>query len=382
MSSFQIPEELSSHRNRNYSHGKLSTHITRNHGHGHGHGHVERGIFRATKELCRFVMTTIVVANATKCTASAASIITNYHKTAAARSSRKSADMNEINNMNMNMNNKSRARARSDMNLWHFRTFSTCGAGTDSSLFGDSATSSAIARRGGSSKTRKGLKVVKQTSLKKKKYTSKRNREDANLVEDPFNDPTYQPSIEELRAQLGPIGRLVANSVEVGVTTAGSYMSGGLFGYLIGGVSGVPALFKNSAETATSTATQNASANARGGLSEIQRRVGSWNSHAFARGKSWGEVSASFSGFHALTRAARGGVEDRWNGIVGSAFAGAYLSRKGGPQAMLQGAYSYAGFTYVLDVVFAKGAGKKGGDMDDIDGEFAFTDTPVDDRGY
>lgn len=375
MSSFQIPEELNSHRNRNYSHGKLSTHITRN--------HHERGIFRATKELCRFVMTTIVVANATKCTASAASIITNYHKTAAARSSRKSADFGDsnINNMNIDtsMKHKSRARARSDMNLWHFRTFSTCGAGSDSSLFGDSATSSAIARRGGSSKTRKGLKVVKQTSLKKKKYTS---NDDANLVEDPFNDPTYQPSIEELRAQLGPIGRLVANSVEVGVTTAGSYMSGGLFGYLIGGATGVPGLFKNSAETATTSATQNASANARGGLSEIQRRVGSWNSHAFARGKSWGEVSASFSGFHALTRAARGGVEDRWNGIVGSAFAGAYLSRKGGPQAMLQGAYSYAGFTYVLDVVFAKGAGKKGGDMDDIDGEFAFTDTPVDDRGY
>lgn len=374
MSSFVIPEETNSHRN--CSHGKLSTHTN------HHHGHVERGIFRATKELCRFVMTTIVVANATKCTASAASIITNYHKAAAARSSRKSADFGD-NNMNMNMDNMPTKpkRAQSDMNLWHFRTFSTCGAGSGSSLFDDSATSSAIARRGGSSKTRKGLKQVKQTSLKKNKYTST-NNDDDNLVDDPFDDPTYQPSMEELRAQLGPIGRLVANSVEVGVTTAGSYMSGGLFGYLIGGATGVPSLFKKSTESATQNFNSNVNAGGLSNLREIQRRVGSWNSHAFARGKSWGEVSASFSGFHALTRAARGGVEDRWNGIVGSAFAGAYLSRKGGPQAMLQGAYSYAGFTYILDVVFAKGAGKNGGGMDDIDGEFAFTDTPVDDRGY
>ncbi len=47
---------------------------------------------------------------------------------------------------------------------------------------------------------------------------------------------------------------------------------------------------------------------------------------------------------------------------------------------MIQGAYTYAGFTYVLDFVFASGSrGGKG------DGEFDFTDTPIplaEERGY
>ncbi len=52
----------------------------------------------------------------------------------------------------------------------------------------------------------------------------------------------------------------------------------------------------------------------------------------------------------------------------------------GGPQAMIQGAYTYAGFTYFIDFIFASGSrGGKG------DGEFDFTDRPVplaEERGY
>ena len=65
------------------------------------------------------------------------------------------------------------------------------------------------------------------------------------------------------------------------------------------------------------------------GMKEIQRRIGDWNSKAVIQGKSWGALSASFSGFHALVRVCRGGVEDRWNSIIGSAATGAYLSRHG-----------------------------------------------------
>jgi len=43
---------------------------------------------------------------------------------------------------------------------------------------------------------------------------------------------------------------------------------------------------------------------------------------------------------------------------------------------MLQGASSYAGFTYILDNLFAA-PNKKGKDR-----EFDFTDAPVEDRGY
>lgn len=322
----------------------------------------ERGIFRAAKELCRFVMTTIVVANATKCTASAASIITNYHKTAASRNGRRSVD-------SINLPVKTQGKA-DNLNLWHFRTFSTCSASPFDS-------DPVMIRRGGDAyptRRSKDLAVAASSRQVRRKYI---DENEDNLVDDPFEDGEYQPTLEEMRAQLGPVGLMVANAVEVGVTTAGSFMSGGIFGYLIGGVTGVPGLFRN---PNAGTSVPPPDGISRNGIKDVQRRIGSWNSQALAQGKSWGQLSASFSGFHALTRVARGGVEDRWNGILGSALTGAYLSRKGGPQAMIQGAYTYAGFTYVLDFVFASGSrGGKG------DGEFDFTDTPLplaEERGY
>lgn len=45
---------------------------------------------------------------------------------------------------------------------------------------------------------------------------------------------------------------------------------------------------------------------------------------------------------------------------------------------MLQGASTYATFTYILDTVFGTtGQSKRG-----ITNDFDFTDTPIDDRGY
>jgi len=186
--------------------------------------------------------------------------------------------------------------------------------------------------------------------------------------ENSLDDPQYEPTIAEMRTRLGPIGLLVANSVEVGIATAGSYMSGGLFGYIIGGAMGVPFLFKKSSEEQLGQNT----------LKEIQSRIGNWNSKAFTQGKSWASLSASFSGFHALTRVCRGGVEDRWNSIIGSACAGAYLSRQAGPQAMLQAATTYASFTYVIDIVFGSERKPNTG----LNKEFDFTDTPIEERGY
>ncbi len=141
-----------------------------------------------------------------------------------------------------------------------------------------------------------------------------------NDIADDARPPQHEPTIAEMRARLGPIGLLVANSVEVGIATASSYMSGGIFGYMIGAAMGVPSLFKESSEKANANLSQ---------FNKIQGRIGNWNQKAFAQGKSWATLSASFSGFHALTRVCRGGVEDRWNSIIGSACAGAYLSRQG-----------------------------------------------------
>ena len=88
----------------------------------------------------------------------------------------------------------------------------------------------------------------------------------------------------------------------------------------------VPSLFKSS-EVGKDITMQQSSLN--NSLREMQRRIGAMNSKATGQAKSWSQLSAAFSGFHALTRVCRGGVEDKWNGIVGSAFTGAYLNRQG-----------------------------------------------------
>ena len=129
------------------------------------------------------------------------------------------------------------------------------------------------------------------------------------------------PSMEEIRASLGPIGRTVAGGVEVGIVTAGSYISGGVFGYGIGGFFGIKNLFIKSTSTDQSIR--------RGVGDEIKRRIGDWNGNAVKQAGQWAKISASFSGFHALSRVVRGGKEDKWNGICGSFATGAFMNRKG-----------------------------------------------------
>lgn len=332
-------------------------------------GSSERGIFRAAKELCRFVMTTIVVANATKCTASAASIIKNYHKTTS-RNSRKGAENNLLPTKNNGDN----------LNLWHFRTFSTCSVSLDSPF--DSDLDNAVMTRGGRRSraflSRKDKTVVSSTKTngRQEENNTKNNHQD-NYLDNPFLDNSDDElSVLEMRAKLGPVGLLVANAVDVGVTTAGSYISGGLLGYVFAGALGVPILFKNS-NIGHSLGRPLHGLPQYNGLKEVQKRIGNWNSNALQTGNSWGRCGASFSGFHALTRVMRGGVEDRWNEILGSAATGAYLSRQGGPQAMLQGASTYAGFAYALDTLFGHGKNKS-----KIGSEFDFTDLSMESRGY
>ena len=187
-------------------------------------------------------------------------------------------------------------------------------------------------------------------------------------------------TLEEMRARLGPVGKTVAGAVEVGMVTAGSYLSGGILGYIGGGLFGLGALARPSdyqppppptlpGQQTPQTPPTRPKPTGFGG--EFRGRMGNVNAKAVASAKSWAQLSAAFSGFHALTRVVRGGREDRWNGIVGSAFTGAYLNRQGGPQAMLQGATTYASFTYMLDVFF----GTKGGSNKDgvfIDDQFQY----------
>jgi len=189
-------------------------------------------------------------------------------------------------------------------------------------------------------------------------------------------------SLEEMRARLGPVGKTVAGAVEVGMVTAGSYLSGGVLGYIGGGLFGLGALTRPSdyqpppppnlpGQQPPLTPPMRPKPTGFGG--EFRGRMGNVNVKAVASAKSWSQLSAAFSGFHALTRVVRGGREDRWNGIVGSACTGAFLNRQAGPQAMAQGAMTYASFTYMLDVFFGtKGGSGRNGDGTFIDDQFQY----------
>lgn len=164
-----------------------------------------------------------------------------------------------------------------------------------------------------------------------------------------------EPTLEELRAQLGPIGSFVSDTIELTVTTLGSYISGGCLGYVGGGVMGVPStLFGKNV----------------GGFTQ---RLSALNSKAFVSCKSWAVLSAAFSGFNKLVRLCRGGIDDNWNAVFGSALTGAFLNRAGGPQAMLQGGATYAGFTYFADKFFASPSSGQGQQSR----ELMYTDVPI-----
>eukprot|EP00970_Alexandrium_tamarense_P008382 scaffold1593_cov193-Alexandrium_tamarense.AAC.83 len=119
-----------------------------------------------------------------------------------------------------------------------------------------------------------------------------------------------EPTLEELRAKLGPIAIFVSNTIELTVTTLGSYISGGLLGYIGGGALSIP----NTLFDKTIT----------GGFGA---RLGALHSKAWGTSKNWGMLSAAFSGFHNFVRLCRGGVEDGWNAVWGSGLTGAFLNR-------------------------------------------------------
>mmetsp|Transcript_21999 Transcript_21999/g.32686 ORF Transcript_21999/g.32686 Transcript_21999/m.32686 type:complete len:364 (-) Transcript_21999:294-1385(-) len=170
---------------------------------------------------------------------------------------------------------------------------------------------------------------ARKTSTTKQKwnlYAAAARTKKATIEEVPSpkiaQEKNNEPSLAEMREQLGPIGRAIAGAVEVGVVTGGSYLSGGILGYLLGGVMGTPTLLKSSSAAASETIKNSLG-------EEVKGRLGTWHFKAATQAKSWAQLSAAFSGFHALTRNLRGGKEDKWNSVFGSAATGAYLSRKG-----------------------------------------------------
>ncbi len=112
-------------------------------------------------------------------------------------------------------------------------------------------------------------------------------------------------------------------------------------------------------------------------------RLAALHSKAIVSCKSWAVLSASFSGFNNFVRLCRGEDNDNgdnWNAVLGSAMTGAFLNRKGGMQAMIQGGATYAAFTYFLDKFFASpGHGGARHQSQRRSSELMFTDIEIDD---
>jgi len=135
-------------------------------------------------------------------------------------------------------------------------------------------------------------------------------------VKDPFQDPT---SSVEIYSQLGPVGKLVAGSVEVAVSTVMEYITGFMGGYILGSITDVPRFAFKQVDP-----NQNLPF-----FQELTKRYGRMHVKSFRWAKSWGGISAAFGGFRVATRVIRGGKEDEWNTVFSSAAAGAFFARNG-----------------------------------------------------
>jgi len=95
----------------------------------------------------------------------------------------------------------------------------------------------------------------------------------------PHDEQGNEPSLEELRSQLGPIGLLVSSGIELSVITLQSYVSGGILGYIGGSVMNVPSTIFGKE------------------MGSIASRFGTLHGKAVASFKSWATLSAGKCAF-------------------------------------------------------------------------------------
>jgi hypothetical protein len=118
--------------------------------------------------------------------------------------------------------------------------------------------------------------------------------------------------------ELGPVGKVVAGTVEIAMSTLMEFVSGLMGGYALGIVTGIPAFL---------TKTDPAAAAAFG--AQLGARTLRMHGKAGRWGRQWGSVSAAFGGFRVTTKVLRGGKEDEWSTVFSSMAAGAYFARQG-----------------------------------------------------
>ncbi|GMH97278.1 hypothetical protein TrVE_jg6343 [Triparma verrucosa] len=141
------------------------------------------------------------------------------------------------------------------------------------------------------------------------------------------------PDYQAMRANLSPLGKVIAGSCEVGVTTGMSYVSSGMLGYFGMGVWQLKSIGEL-------------------GMKGIHAK-------AVTSGKSWGELGAYFSGFGCAAKVIRGGKEDKWNQVLASFAAGVCLSKGTPPMVKLKSGATYAAFSYAIDSFAGGGGGER-----------------------
>jgi len=172
-----------------------------------------------------------------------------------------------------------------------------------------------------------------KTIKKAGEQTSKAN---ASAVASSKAQPTISRAYSY--ADLTPLGRLIAGTVEVAVVTAIDYIQGLFGGYVLGTLTDIPRLLFRPLQPDVQRPLWN----------EFSGRCLRMHQKSTRWGKSWAGISATYGGLCVAARVLRGGTEDDWNVVLGTMAAGAMFARKDGPQAMIRGAIIYGGLTYIL----------------------------------
>jgi hypothetical protein len=140
---------------------------------------------------------------------------------------------------------------------------------------------------------------------------------------------------------LGPVGKVVASTTELGVAIVYNYCQGYLTGWFFGTFIGIPGLLFNKLNLEPGVQ--------KVFMTEFKGRLGRMNTRSVRFGKNFGGVSSIFKGSDVAVRRLRYGKNDEWNDIFGSALSGAIFSRKEGPLGMAKGAILWGGMIYVLN---------------------------------
>lgn len=161
-----------------------------------------------------------------------------------------------------------------------------------------------------------GDRLEKTIPAARTKKQTKPKSESSTSLQEAIENPK---STQEIYNQLGPIGKIVAGTVEVAVATLMEYCTGFFGGYVLGSITDVPRfMFKNVDEGQKLPFFQ-----------ELSKRYGRMHAKSYRWAKTWAGVSATFGCSRVATKVLRGGKEDEWNTIFSSAAAGAYFARAG-----------------------------------------------------